>query len=53
MNDNTFKTPKRAFERHNLHILYINRIKLTPLMNISKLLVLLKSDLKLKTYEYV
>ena len=47
-----FKTPKRTFERHNVHILYIKRIKLTPLMNFSKLLVLLKSNLKLQIYKH-
>jgi len=36
-----------------VHILYIKRIKLTPLMNFSKLLVLLKSNLKVQIYKHV
>jgi len=41
------------FERHYVHVLYIKRIKLTPLMNFLKLLVLLKSSLKLQIYKHV
>jgi len=47
IHDDTFETPNCTFERHNLHILYIKRVRLIPLMNFSKLLVLLKSNLKL------
>jgi len=43
------KTPKRAFKTQYSHILYMKRIKLTQLVNFSKLLDLLKSNLKLQT----
>jgi len=46
---NTFKTLKLSFKIQYIHILYIERIKLTPLTNFSKLLVLLNSNLKLQT----
>jgi len=49
----TLKPPKCVFERQYVHILYIKRIKLTPLMNFSKLLVLMKSNLKLQIYKHV
>ena len=46
-----FKTPKCAFERQYVPISYIKIIKLTPSMKFSKLLVLLKSNLKLQIYK--
>jgi len=36
----------------NAHILYMKKIKLTPLINFSKLLSLLKSNLKLQIYKH-
>jgi len=44
---NISKTPKRAFKTQYTHIFYIKRMKFAPLVNFSKLLVLLKSNLKL------
>jgi len=52
VHNNTSTAPKRAFERQYLYILYITRIKISPLMNFLKLLILLKRNLILQIYKH-
>jgi len=53
VHNDTFKTPRpNALLKGIIYIFYlcIKRIKLTPLIDFSNLLALLKSNLKLQTY---